>query len=153
MPSVNHKYIDYSSPEPDSLTKTLSNLENACDILNKDKSYSTSNTENFFDAELSFLEALDKRKRLLGEDHLWVATSLNNLANLYCSQERYAEAEPLLQQALEIRKRLLGEDHPDVATSLNNLGNLYYSQGRYAEAGSFFQQALEVTISPATSEV
>ena len=153
MPCVNNKYIGYSNLKRDSFKKTLSNPENGYDILDKDESHSTSSTENFFDAELCFLEGLNRRKRLLGEEHPWVATTLNNLANLYYSQERYAEAEPLFQQALEMRKRLLGENHPDVATSLNNLANLYYSQGRYAEAGTLFQQALGVTIPPVNSQV
>jgi len=40
-------------------------------------------------------QALAIRKRVLGESHLDVATSLNNLAELYRAQGRYAEAEPL----------------------------------------------------------
>ncbi len=61
------------------------------------------------------------RKRVLGDEHPYVATSLNNLAGLYDNQGRYSEAEPLLQEALAMRKRVLGDEHPDVATSLNNL--------------------------------
>ncbi|WP_139240833.1 tetratricopeptide repeat protein, partial [Geitlerinema sp. PCC 9228] len=67
-----------------------------------------------------YRQALEMRKRLLGEPHPDVASSLNNLAFLYQSQGRYEEAEPLYRQALEMFKRLLGEQHPDVATSLNN---------------------------------
>ena len=74
------------------------------------------------------------RKRLLGEAHPDVATSLNNLALLYRSQGRYEEAEPLYRDALAMSKRLLGEAHPDVASSLFNLGALRYKQGRYSEA-------------------
>ena len=83
-------------------------------------------------------------KRLLGEEHPYVASSLNNLAGLYRNQGRYSEAEPLYQQALEIRKRLLGEEHPDVASSLNNLAGLYDNQGRYSDAEPLYQQALEL---------
>jgi tetratricopeptide (TPR) repeat protein len=91
-----------------------------------------------------YLEALELRKRLLGDAHPSVASSLNSLALLYNSQGRYAEAEPLLQQALELRKRLLGEEHPSVASSLHNLAALYSSQGRYAEAEPLYLQALEL---------
>jgi hypothetical protein len=42
-----------------------------------------------------YLQALELSKRLLGEDHPHVATSLNNLAGLYDSQGRYDQAEPL----------------------------------------------------------
>jgi len=48
-----------------------------------------------------------------------VATSLNNLAELYYIQGQYAKAEPLHKRALAIREKALGPNHPDVATSLN----------------------------------
>jgi tetratricopeptide (TPR) repeat protein len=97
-------------------------------------------------AEPLLEQALELKKRLLGEDHPDVATTLNNLAGLYESQGRYNQAEPLLEQALQLTKRQLGEDHPDlVATSLNNLAGLYYSQGRYDEAEPLYRQALELT--------
>ena len=72
-----------------------------------------------------------------------LASSLNNLAELYRSQGRYQAAEPLHQQALEMRRSLLGETHPDVATSLNNLALLYKLQGRYEAAEPLYIQALE----------
>ncbi|HLP89825.1 MAG TPA: CHAT domain-containing protein [Nostocaceae cyanobacterium] len=87
---------------------------------------------------------LEMRKRLLGDNHPDVATSLNNLAALYDSQGRYTEAEPLYIQALEIRKRLLGDNHPNVAQSLNDLVFLYTKQGRYKEAEPLHIQALEM---------
>ena len=83
-------------------------------------------------------------KKLLGAEHPYIATSLNNLAALYESQGRYEEAEPLYIQALDMRKKLLGEEHPDVATSLNNLAGLYSSQGRYEEAEPLYIQALDM---------
>ncbi|MDB9312253.1 CHAT domain-containing protein, partial [Spirulina sp. CS-785/01] len=89
-------------------------------------------------------QALEMDKRLLGQEHPDVATSLNNLAFLYQSQGRYAEAEPLYRQALEMRKRLLGQEHPDVATSLNNLAFLYQSQGQITRAIEFFSQGLAI---------
>ena len=73
-----------------------------------------------------------------------MATSLNNLANLYDSQGRYEEAEPLYQQALEVYRKLLGNEHPDVATSLDNLAGLYSLQGRYEEAEPLYRQALDM---------
>jgi tetratricopeptide (TPR) repeat protein len=80
----------------------------------------------------------------LGQEHPYVANSLNNLALLYRDQGRYSEAEPLLLQALEMRQRLLGQEHPYVAQSLNNLAGLYSVQGRYSEAEPLFIQALEL---------
>jgi len=73
-----------------------------------------------------------------------LATSLNNLANLYYNQGKYSEAEPLYLQALEMRRRLFTGDNPHVATSLNNLASLYNSQGRYSEAEPLYLDALEM---------
>ena len=88
-------------------------------------------------------KALAIRQKILGE-HLDVASSLNNLAQLYRHQGRYQQAEPLYKQALEMRKRLLGNEHPDVAQSLNNLAQLYLYQGRYQQAQPLVKQALEM---------
>ncbi|MGI2907579.1 tetratricopeptide repeat protein [Tolypothrix sp. VBCCA 56010] len=89
-------------------------------------------------------ECLKVIKKRLGEEHLNVATSLNNLASLYKSQGRYADAEPLYQQALQLMRHLRGEEHPYLATSLNSLAELYRFQGRYADAEPLHLQALQL---------
>ncbi|WP_254921402.1 tetratricopeptide repeat protein, partial [Nodularia sp. NIES-3585] len=71
-------------------------------------------------AEPLYLQALELLKRLLGDNHPSVATSLNNLALLYESQGRYDQAEPLYLQALELFKRLLGDNHPHTITVREN---------------------------------
>ena len=81
-------------------------------------------------AEPLYRQALEIRKKALGEEHPDYATSLNNLAALYHAMGAYDRAEPLYRQALEIRKKALGEEHPDYATSLNNLAALYRRDGR-----------------------
>ncbi len=90
------------------------------------------------------LQALELMRKVLGGEHPNVATSLNNLAELYYSQGRYEEAEPLSFQALELRRKLIGGEHPDIAASLNNLAGLYSSQARYEEAEPLYLQALEL---------
>jgi tetratricopeptide (TPR) repeat protein len=83
-------------------------------------------------------------EKALGPDHPDVATSLNNLADLYRAQGRYADAEPLYKRSLAIHEKVLGPDHPNVALSLNNLAGLYLTQGRYAEAIPLAQRALTI---------
>ncbi len=63
-----------------------------------------------------------------------MATSLNNLAELYPAQGRYAEAEPLYQRALAISEKALGPEHPDVAQSLENYAALLRQTARANEA-------------------
>jgi len=80
----------------------------------------------------------------LGLEHLGVAASLNNLAELYRYTGRYSQAERLYKQALKLTKSLLGDNHLYVASSLNNLAELYRSTGQYSQAEPLFQQALEL---------
>jgi tetratricopeptide (TPR) repeat protein len=98
----------------------------------------------FSDAGPPLRGALAIFERALGPEDPDVATSLNNLAELYHALGRYAEAEPLHQRALAIRERAQGSHHPDVATSLNNLAELYRALGRYAEAELLYQRAIAI---------
>jgi tetratricopeptide (TPR) repeat protein len=95
-------------------------------------------------AEPWFKQCLEVTKKRLGDNHPYVAQSLNNLAGLYKSQGRYADAEPLYQQALQLMRHLRGEEHPYLAPTLNSLAELYRSQGRYADAEPLYQQALQL---------
>ena len=65
-----------------------------------------------------YKHCLEMERRLLGEEHRDVASSLYNLPNVYNNQGRYREAETLYKQCLEMQKRLLGEEHPFVARRL-----------------------------------
>ncbi len=85
---------------------------------------------------------LDTRRRTLGSEHPWVATSLNNVARLLYRMGDYGGAEPLFREALAMRRKLLGEEHLDVAASLNNLAALLADKGDYATAEPLFQEAL-----------
>ena len=67
---------------------------------------------------------------ILDKNHPDVASSLNNLAGLYCSQGKYEQAELLFLRSLEISETTLGKTHPDVASSLSNLAELYRTQGK-----------------------
>lgn len=98
----------------------------------------------FSEAEPLYLQALQIRKIFIGESYPHVATSLNNLAELYKAQGRYIEAEPLCRQAWQLSRTLLGKSHPDVATSLNNLAGLYRAQGHYEKAKPIYQQVLQM---------
>ncbi len=84
----------------------------------------------------------------VGPNHPNVATSLNNLAELYRTQGKYAQAEPLYKRSLAIMEKALGPDHPDVATSLNNLAVLYHAQGHYAQAEPLYKRSLSIRRKP-----
>ncbi|BAZ41659.1 hypothetical protein NIES4101_76260 [Calothrix sp. NIES-4101] len=89
----------------------------------------TNKVNSLDQAEPLYLQALELRQRLLGDNHLLVATSFNNLAYLYNSQGKYDQAEPLYLQALTILERILGANHPNTVAVRENLANLRDSRG------------------------
>jgi tetratricopeptide (TPR) repeat protein len=99
---------------------------------------------NYPEAGAALAQALQLREAQLAADDPDLATSLNNLAELYRETGRYAEAEPLYQRAIKIDQKALGPEHPNLARDLNNLAGLYWATGRYAEAEPLFQRALKI---------
>ncbi len=88
---------------------------------------------DYAEAEKQWSAAL-KEAEGFGPQDPRLATSLNNLAELYRAQGRYAEAEPLHKRGLAIREKALGPEHPDVAQSLENYAALLRKTGRGNEA-------------------
>src|SRR5262245_16156182 len=88
--------------------------------------------------------ALEIREKELGPEHLDVARSLNNLANLNRVKGDHAKAEALYQRALAIREKTLGAEHPDVAASLNGFANLRHDKADYTKAEALYQRALAI---------
>jgi len=90
-----------------------------------------------------FREALEGRRRTLGNTHPDTLTSLDNFGVLLLFQGKLSEAEPLLREALEVKRRTLGDTHPSTLTSINSLGLLLKNQGKLSEAEPLFREALE----------
>ena len=89
--------------------------------------------------------ALSIREKALSPDHPDLASSLENLAALYSTQERYADAEGLYKRALAIRERIAGPENPSLTPSLNDLALIYYNQNRYSEAEVLHKRVLSIT--------
>ncbi len=95
-------------------------------------------------AETLQQRALKMLEKLLGQNHLEVASALNRLANLCVRQARFSQAEALHRRALSIREMALGSDHLDVSYILTNLGAVCYEQQRYDDAEGFQRRALAI---------
>ena len=91
-----------------------------------------------------YLRSLKLSEAKLGKDHLEVATTLNNIGNLYYSLQQYATAEPYYARSLTIREAKLGKDHVDVATTLGNLAQTYRSMALYDKAEPLLLRALGI---------
>jgi tetratricopeptide (TPR) repeat protein len=91
------------------------------------------------------MEALDIRRRELGENHADVATSLMHVAALVSDGGSHtADAIPLLQRALAIRRHLFGDADPLTTDALYQLASELHMAGRYKEARPLFDQWLEL---------
>jgi hypothetical protein len=63
------------------------------------------------------VQVLEKRKRVLGQEHPDTLTSMGSLASTYSIQRRWKEAEELQIQLTNSLQTILGEDHPSIAVA------------------------------------
>ncbi len=89
-------------------------------------------------------EALTVAKKTFGPNHLIVATSQNNLAELYRAQGKYAQAEPVCKRSLKTLEKVLGKNHPHVATVCENMAELYREIGKEDEAKRLEEHARKI---------
>ena len=92
--------------------------------------------KRYGEAEALYRRALAIREKVLGPDHLDVASTLKKLAQLYSDEGRFDLVETPYLRTLSIREKTLAPDHPDVLSALDDLASLYHIQGRYHELGS-----------------
>lgn len=86
-----------------------------------------------------YQDALERRRRLLGESHPETVTTGSHLASCLRRLGRIVEAEQLLRGALAAR--LAGpRDRLEVAAAWNNLGSLLQDTGRAEEALAIFDR-------------
>jgi tetratricopeptide (TPR) repeat protein len=98
------------------------------------------------EAESLHRKALAIRRKLLGNEHPDVATSMDRLAIALGGQGKLEEAERIHREALAMRRKLLGNAHPDLAHTLFNLGWVLKDRRKLAESESMFREALEIRI-------
>lgn len=79
------------------------------------------------------------KQKLLGNEDLEVAASLNDLAIVMDRQGKLDEAERLHREALARRKKL---DHPSVTSSLYLLGELHLRQSKLTDAEQLLREAV-----------
>ncbi|KAJ9133892.1 TPR-like protein [Pleurostoma richardsiae] len=97
----------------------------------------------YWEAEALFVQLIEMRKRVLGEEHPDTLISMNNLALTFWNQGRWKEAESLNVQVIKTRKKVQGEEHRDTLTSMGNLASTYRNQGRWKEVENLQANELE----------
>ncbi|MBX3323126.1 MAG: tetratricopeptide repeat protein, partial [Phycisphaeraceae bacterium] len=81
-----------------------------------------------------FREAVEKSRRVLGEEHPNTLIFIHNMGALLRAQGKLDQAEPLFREAMENSRRMLGEEHPNTLTFISNMGLLLRQQGRHQDA-------------------
>jgi serine/threonine protein kinase len=94
-------------------------------------------------AEPLFRQALDIRRRVLGERNPETLLSMSSLGRTLSVEGRYPEAEKLLREALAMQQRVLGPEHTDSLATKQRLANVLASEGNIADAEKLTQEALE----------
>lgn len=95
-------------------------------------------------AEQLLRESLAMKRRLLGDKHPEIATSLSNIADVLHNKGDLAGAEQEYLQSLAMYRELLGNDHPFVARTLNNLAFVYYDKGDVRAALQTERESLSI---------
>ena len=99
--------------------------------------------ERVDEALLLYEKALGIDKKLLGEEHPFVAANYTNVAEIIALSGQYAKAEELLLNALEIYAKTPTENLFEVIDAMMMLGKLQSEQTRYLEAQTTFTDVKE----------
>ena len=83
-------------------------------------------------------------EKQIPRNDLSLASSYNNIANVYYSIGDYPKALSSYEKALVIQQKSLPPTHPDLASSYNNIGLVYSSMGDYPKALSSYEKALAI---------
>ena len=123
------------SQEPD-LPRLAASLNNLAGVLGREGR----------DAEALplYKEALELRRKTLGNEHPATMQTLNNLGVYYIDHRDYASAEKAMREVLSVRLKLLGPDHPDVAKAMTNLSVALTREMQFDESITLLNRALDI---------
>ena len=91
-------------------------------------------------------EALEIRRRELGEQHPDVAESLVQRAWLYRDMGETEKSLPLLEEALKIQRAAYGEKHHEISTTLYHIGSAYEDLGDFEKSIEIQREVLALDL-------
>ena len=90
------------------------------------------------------MEALDTKRRILGNEHPSTLNANNNMGVLLkTSKASTTRRWPYYVEALETRRRTFGPDHHQTMIVTYNLGLLLFDKGEHQEAMSYLTEAID----------
>jgi hypothetical protein len=87
-------------------------------------------------------DALERSRRVLGEEHPQTAGLMTGLAVAYVNLDQAEKAEAMSKRCLELRRRVLGEGHPLTLASTLILARFYMMHQRFDKAEPLTDQAM-----------
>lgn len=94
------------------------------------------------EAETSFRQVMENRKRILGQEHPDTILAMSNLSITLGDLGRLDEAATMKEEVLEKMRRILGEDHPSTITAMNNLAFTLGELGQLDKAARMKKEVL-----------
>lgn len=88
---------------------------------------------------------VNSMENLLGPDHEYILSPLNNLAALLQLLGRYDEAEALFRRAYVGKKTILGDDHKETMRAYSNLATALQQLQRHDEAVDIYRQLYQTS--------
>ncbi len=104
------------------------------------------------EAELVYLDVLERSVVAFGERHFFVAGSKNNLARVYAQLGQIDKAKQMYLESIDLFAELLGESHPNVAITYANLGDLVRDENQSALALDYYSEAHRIFVENLGSE-
>ena len=92
----------------------------------------------------NYTEALNMRRRALGNDHIDVAATLYNMGRAHQEQKDFTKALDVYNESLNIVKLRLGRNHRDVAIMLKCIAQIYHEQNRNDISKETYEEALNI---------
>jgi eukaryotic-like serine/threonine-protein kinase len=127
--------IAVSRKYPDQATETLTMTSNLGGVL--------ADRGRLDEAEHILRDVLQQRRRILGEQHPQVSTSMGRLGHALLVRGRYGEAERLYRESLRRNRTALGDSHLDTLNTMSSLADVLQEEGSLPESESLYRQAIE----------
>ena len=96
------------------------------------------------EAEPLYRRALGIRRRVYGDQNLWVANTLHDFSEFLSSRGDQDQAIALAREYLEMTRRAYGRDHSAVAFATNRLAGILFRAGKLDEAEGLFREAIDM---------
>jgi len=102
------------------------------------------NAGRFAEAEAAYRRVLALKRAAFGNEHAFVASTLQGIAASQMKLGRFAEAEATAREGIAIAEKVYVRPHNNLAAHYQNLGILFFRQERFEEASQAWRRTLEI---------